>query len=572
MLAIDQLDKIRTGYQADGSRQKLSENHWDLYESALQMCFYLHEQTQDKTFLTQAFAISEKSKALLLKDALRDSRAKQFAGIPDEILQQERDVKAQLISLEKKIFAEQEKGKAENQYAISAWQQQTFLLQETYDSLILMLETQYPAYYQLKYETSTPAMSDICQQLPRDASMLSYFVGDSSTFLFVLDRQQQSLHQIPNSHLLNQQVERLREGIYGYYVSTTNQDDHALQNQYQRYAHELYQQLIAPIQDQLKERLIIIPDGSLGYLPFEVLLSSTPSTEKPNERPSFLLEKHALSYAYSAILWQQMIQQRQQKKKRESGVLAFAPVFYGSASQTIADTRASLTPLKYNQQEAEQVIKLMGGKMISGEQATLERFLELAPEYSVLHISSHGKTHDLNPRLSFIAFYSPEDTIKTEQNAFHHTQGLFSYDLYNLELEAEMIVLSACETGLGKLLRGEGIASLARGFSYAGTQSILTSLWQVSDKATASLMEDFYRNLKAGQPKDIALQRAKMNMLNQGKPPFFWAAFISIGNPAPLSPEPGRNTWIWLLGLGILIGGFSFWRMHSRVRHVQAQS
>ena len=189
--------------------------------------------------------------------------------------------------------------------------------------------------------------------------------------------------------------------------------------------------------------------------------------------------------------------------------------------------RAEIMPLKYSGQEVANITKLMKGTSIYGKKATEQKFMELAPTYRIIHLASHSKVNPQSSNYSFLAFSEIKDSIENEL--------LYVRELYNLSLNADMVVLSACETGLGEIQRGEGIISLARAFSYAGAKSIITTLWQVNDQKTKILMIDFYKYLRRGLPKQEALWRAKLDFMRKtSSDPYFWAGFIGIGNMMPI--------------------------------------
>jgi CHAT domain-containing protein len=153
-----------------------------------------------------------------------------------------------------------------------------------------------------------------------------------------------------------------------------------------------------------------------------------------------------------------------------------------------------------------------------------------AGDYRILHLATHGRADNRVGDYAFLAFSEIKDSIENEL--------LYVKDLYNLELNADLVVLSACETGIGKLQRGEGIISLARAFAYAGAKSIVTTLWEVNDKSTSELMRYFYRELKLGKDKDEALRLARQRYFDKAAPrglhPFFWAAFVPVGDMRPV--------------------------------------
>ena len=214
------------------------------------------------------------------------------------------------------------------------------------------------------------------------------------------------------------------------------------------------------------------------------------------------------------------------------------------AVDDLESRRNELGSLTYNTHEIRKIESFYNGDLFLGQDASIGNFLEQAQNYRLLHLATHGKSNDRLGEYSFIAFQPLSDS--TAQNHL-----LYVKDLYNVTLKADMVVLSACETGLGEMKRGEGIIGLATGFTYAGAQSIVPSLWSINDRVTADLMEEFYSQFQRGLSKDEALLVAKKQML--GNPatasPYFWAAFIPIGNMEPLATTfPAK--WIAYLGGG----------------------
>jgi CHAT domain-containing protein len=188
--------------------------------------------------------------------------------------------------------------------------------------------------------------------------------------------------------------------------------------------------------------------------------------------------------------------------------------------------RDSLGPLPASGEEVATVARLLSGSAWYGEAASLETFRREAGRSRILHLSTHGKADDRTGDYAYLAFGVPGDSVAFDK--------LYARDLYSLSLSADMVVLSACETGIGQLRRGEGIVSLARAFAYAGARSIFTTLWQVSDSKTAGLLRLFYKNISRGLSRDASLHQAKLDYLknNRGEAlhPFFWAGMIGIGD------------------------------------------
>jgi len=300
----------------------------------------------------------------------------------------------------------------------------------------------------------------------------------------------------------------------------------------------------------------------LGYLPFEILLQELPQNNTHFSDHAYLLKDYQISYSYSASLLQEMIE-KQHAEKPKKNFLAFAPSFGEAsapvASRSLAAIRSGLNPLKFNIPEADQLNQIMGGDVFSALSATEPKFIEVAPFYRIIHLATHGKANDQAGDYSFLAFTEIADSLENE--------FLYTRDLYNLRLNADMVVLSACETGVGELQRGEGIVSLARGFSYAGAKSIVTTLWSINDATTVELMEGFYAYLKDGMAKDAALRRAKLDYIqshpNDEVHPFYWAAFVAVGDMSPV-PVKGKYWWFWGFAVLGLIAFAGYWVFRNR--------
>jgi CHAT domain-containing protein len=305
---------------------------------------------------------------------------------------------------------------------------------------------------------------------------------------------------------------------------------------YLEVAPKLYEKLIAPVAEGLPEQLVIVPDGILGYIPFEALLKEEPDARNfyAAERLPYLLREHQVSYCYSATLLKEM-KEKKHRKAPTRELLAVAPFAtvdtvlssHLGQSDWLASTRSdTLWGLPYTQAELDSIQRVFETDAFYGAEATEALFVERAGDYRILHLSTHGKADPRVGDYSYLAFYPKPDSLENEL--------LYVRDLYNLQLNADLVVLSACETGTGELQRGEGIISLARAFAYAGAKSIATTLWQVNDQSTQELMARFYQHLKSGMTKDAALRQAKLDYLDghndTGAYPFYWAAFIGVGD------------------------------------------
>ena len=547
-----------------------------MYDGAIQTAWSLWEHTQDAEFLEEIFYLSEKSKNLLMLLTVQEAEARRFSFIPDSLLEQERQLRSDLAFYDHKLISLEHADSADSTEQNQA-QQRHFELLQTYRQLIRRFEVDYPDYHRLKYQNTPPTIRQLREQvLTEEAGLLEYFVGDSSLFVMLLTTDSLRIAKVDHGGKIGEEVLEMYDHLSRYFLQGKPSEQLFKESAeaYGKRAYSLYQVLFPNIGIPYPKRLIIIPDGILGYVPMSALL--TQEVEQPTEfrNHAYLLHTHQLSYGYSAALLLKMTRPQQSEAE---GLLAFAPDFFGAVSpgsegrgnataarlaRLSALRGAGLGPLHFNRQEAASVLLSFEGDGYYGKQASRANFLNLASQYKILHIATHGKTDDVHSELSFLAF-SPE-VDSGEQSL------LYIRDLYALDLSAELVVLSACESGIGKLYRGEGISSLASGFGYAGASSILTTLWQVNDARTAELMKSFYSRLHEGEPKDAALRSMKLEYLKQADDyyahPFFWAGFISIGDMRSIESSNGADAMLIYAGIILLLliaGGWSAYRLYN---------
>ncbi|MEL6720057.1 MAG: CHAT domain-containing protein, partial [Bacteroidota bacterium] len=403
--------------------------------------------------------------------------------------------------------------------------------------------------------------SDFIEQ---DESLIEYFVGGSNIYVAIISSSSIEVKKLGASSKLASLVTKFRAGISQYHLSNSANQSTDFYNetldQYATSAKELYDLLIVPL--QLKEKLIIIPDGLLGCLPFDALLTESLSDYKtPYKRYPFLIKEHQISYLNSVNV---QYYNDTRKNTNNNKILAFAPSFSSPVTYNDKGIRGGLGQLKYNVPESKIAVNIIGGKLFEAQEAVKANFLKYAPDYSILHLSTHGKANDQVGDASFLAFTEIPDS--TDAN-----ERLFVRELYNLDLKAELVVLSACETGIGELQQGEGIVSLARGFAYAGVKSLITTLWSVDDEQTQNIITKFYKNIKKRQSKDLALRQAKLDYIQESPNikahPFYWAAYTPIGDMNPIRTR--NSKLLWMVGLIPILGALFFLFQKNRKTSLQ---
>ena len=290
----------------------------------------------------------------------------------------------------------------------------------------------------------------------------------------------------------------------------------------------------------------MIPDQSLNFLPFEALIQSPAKSESADYQSlDYLINSFRINYQYSATIFAQH-QESSEDPKPENLFLGFAPTFQSVTSDLPEQylRRGEITPLKWNVAEVDQVTQLLTGTDDTSINESSESFFKSkAQNARIIHLATHAFVDEKEPLNSKIMLQESGDTLQDGT--------LFAFEIFKMQLHAELVTLSACNTGYGKLVGGEGAMSLARAFTYSGAKSVVMSHWEVNDKITAELMQHFYRNLSEEMPKDEALHQAKLRLIRENDAaiadPFYWAAFVQIGDTSPIS-FPQSAYWYWWLG------------------------
>ncbi|MGH1338473.1 MAG: CHAT domain-containing protein [Aureispira sp.] len=528
---IQVINGLRTRFQSTKAKQELRSYSVPIFEGAIRCLYAYQSQQPNKSHLAEAFEVAELSKNFVLLQGLQNNLARGSSNIPNSLLERERDLRQQLAYYSNY----NNRGQQNNQQYDQAY----LRTKQQYDSLIQQLEQHYPRYYDLKYQTTVTTLKEVQQNLTLGKQvLLEYFVGMRHLYVFRITGDQCKLFQmeIPNNY------EKL---VYNLRSALTNYDMIAEHPQwaYQAFivaSYRFHSYFLAPFlpNDYEAEQLIVIADGMLHYIPFEVALWEVPENdilERSNYKDlSFLIKRFPISYNYSATLWNRNLQRKTLKNNGQC--LGLAPSIQFSEKHD---------SLPWTQKELEAIQRIYKGDYYYGEQANKALFQQQANQYNIIHLATHGIVNMQNPMRSMLSFGAGDQ----------EESSLYAYEIHNLSLQANLVVLSACETGFGKTVQGEGVSSLARAFLFAGTPSVMTTLWEVNDFTSAALIELFYNNLSQGMNKAEALQAAKLAFLSKTDEisghPTYWASFITLGDASPL-PNSWNGGW-WLLGISVVL-------------------
>jgi CHAT domain-containing protein len=558
------IDQLRASYMSDMSKLYLSENERSTYEEGVASAFRCYEISSDQNYLDQAFMVAEKGKYATLLSVLQREETISLAGIPDSIVQIDESLRREL-SFEQELLLERQKDSLYDTSAIEQHQSRIFQLRAGIERLNNRLEREFPGYFDLLYNQQVIKPEMIRKKLSSREILLEYFCTGRHIYRFALSRTGMQCQKIDHVQALDRELDVVENYLSSNFLLDTGKIGY---DQFLEAAHSLYRILIP--ESSGYSRMIIIPEGKLSYFPFDILVSEpVPEFSGLYKDVPFLIKDYSIRYGYSATLMDRLEKAGRIKLDK---LIAFAPgyahdddpIAIGVGFRDIRIDRASLISLPGSIREVEEIGKMTGGKAYTGSAASEGSFKKLAGESHIIHLATHAFLDDDDPLQSKLVF--SEGTL--EEDGF-----LNVYEIYNMDLNARMVVLSACNTGTGMIKSGEGIMSLARAFIYAGVPNIVMTLWTVSDRQSYKLMLGFYRHLISGRSTETALRKAKLDFLEEAEPeyqdPRYWAGFIFVGNPDSLL---FTNAYRWLvyilLAMAIGIPGSMLLRKKIRRRKV----
>jgi CHAT domain-containing protein len=525
------IEQIRQSYLSGEDKIQLGQKANKTYEGAIDAAFQLYEVTKQDAFYKIAFDFSEKSKARVLKEGLFEVASKNLAILPAGFVKYEENLKRKQSEVRSQIV-ESQLGSPDT-LRLQQARRNLFSVNRSIDSLSLEIKNKYNAYFKLKYSNATLSYTDLQRSLDANTAFVEYFCGRSGVFVFSITKTEHNFLFIVNDSL-QENVQQLLKNLQ----PPASDENHTVRFQkFCNNANHLFEKYLKPTLHGKFTKLVIVPDGPLASVPFDVLLTSLPDSRTSGYKNlPYLIKDCAVVYCYSATLFNEMNVGRSSTGR---GYIAFAPVYnsnqpLASASESKnANRYNSLAPLKWNKTEVLGIRRYLNGVSYTDNEATETRFKNEVSKYAVVHLAMHTILKADSPMYSRMIF-SPEKNVSNSLNTF---------ELYNMQLPADMVVLSGCETGQGKFVAGEGVLSLGRAFAFAGSRSVVMSQWAVDDEATAKVMELFYRFLSDGYEKDEALQKAKLQYLGDTHParqdPAFWASFVLFGNKAPIGNISG---------------------------------
>jgi len=491
------------------SRMAIMFKQKTLFDEIISLHNVHFENVKDEETLSKIFRLIEKGNNGLMYEKIASNESETLLGIPASIIEEKYNLEDSLYFYEEKILSEEGKS---NTKVISKVTE----FKDRYYAFMQKIKKEYPKYFQTVYEYPIVTIDNYKKVLNENETSISYYLGSKNVLALTVTNTESKLYNLGKST-------EIEESIKAY---LTLLKDRSEKSKYETAAKEIYNILVKPLDIKDDESLTLVCDNILNLIPFGALI-------KEDER--YLFESNIISYQYSATT-------RSLKKKQSSSktkMLAMAPIFEEEntsknvqfASLYEADIfRDELGPLLQSENELNNIEKNIGGKFLYRESATEKQFKKEAPHASIIHLATHGFANQDKADNSRLYFNQANDTIEDGM--------LNAYEIVNMDINADLVTLSACNTGSGKVKSGEGIASLGRAFAYAGAPNQLLSLWSVNDRSTTQLMTNYYNNLTKGESKSEALRSAQLEYLKTApeimRHPYYWAGFVYYGDDQPL--------------------------------------
>lgn len=521
-----------------------------LYDNAIENAYILYTTNNNPKYKAQAFHFMERSKSALLRQRVSTLKEQKFGNIPHELISRELYIKEDIAYLQGRIHTVGKEEDNSDNSKFNLLSDQLFERRKDLAELTDKYRKEHPAYFRLNHEHSEPSIYELQEILPSNTLVLNYTVTNDFIYLITTSNDTSDFYRIDRDgafkETLNTYLEMLStQGFEPAMFTTTSQ--------------ELFNRLI-PEEVVLKEDILIIPDQELGAIPFGTLVEKQ-NTNTPNDYKSinYLIKKHNIAYLHSArtLIWNA----EQDKETEEIQILAMSSSFLTGERSTISSRqRGALVPLLSAAKEVENLSSIYGDNVFVQKNATENQFRNMMKAKDIIHLASHSIVDHEQPMFSRILFEkNPEDTL--------HDGSLYTHELYNMSIDADLVILSACNTAVGQLAQGEGILNLGRGFFYAGVPSVVMSHWRVDDESTSELMEHFHSYLSQGYTKDQAMRQAKLQYLNSASPnknhPYFWGAFVVVGDSDPILNKVSPVYYIGIV-LAMIILVTLYIRHHRR--------
>jgi len=551
--ALKLFDLLRKQYHAEDSKHFLATETRELFSSVFDMCYELVSGGNSE-YISQAFHFIEKAQSPILFDRADLSDITDKGGVNINLFKKE----SELLINDSYYKNQLAKAKSEqDSFKIKMFSNYKSRNKKALDSLKVVLKENHPNYFNYQYASRHVTLEEFQLAMPDDLGWLQYHIEEDKIYVLYITATETYFDKIVIDDKLRDHLRSFIQ-IFNPEEQVDLSYEKASVEEYVTPAAYIYEVLVGSYISFDKPRLALCPSGILNYIPFDGLLTTTDRDVDNFIDLPYLIEEVAINYQNSANLFYRNIHHKNTESRED--MIAFAPFADIDTIYSIlrADDRLAL---QHSKTEVENLMQLFDGRSYFGKEATKGVFIENVNACQVLHLATHGSANDTIPANAYLMFSDPKDTIQ-DSNLLH------AYEIQNLDLKADLVVLSACDTGHGTIDEGEGPMSLARAFVYAGIPSTVMSKWKVNDLSGSKIVSAFYHQLTKGARKDIALQNAKKHYLSEEADfitahPYYWAALSQIGNTSSLSNKShlfgGQTTYVAFgCALFLLVGSVLF--------------
>ncbi|MBP7513853.1 MAG: CHAT domain-containing protein [Flavobacteriales bacterium] len=541
-LAISALTRDKSALEDELSKLLLIGAQQRLFDLAMDVAYDVYLAQASAAGIERFLFLAEADRSTVLKSRLNAFAGIRFSGVPDSVIAQEQELLAALAVDANDRNSATDLDKHERAYA----------------GFMDRLRKDHPVYFALRYDDPRIGLKDLRSSLVTpDRDLLLYAYAGEHLYMMVVRTDTVAL------------IRTEREGIGGPLKALNAAVRENRAESFARLSAALYDHVFGPVAGLLrKKELLIVPDGDLQTLNFEVLMFEGADRGKLSDH--MLIQKYAIAYLLSATT---AVQFSGLREDRSNKALALAPGFSDDLKEEyiakVGDSsRIDHQFLNHVRQPfalstAEGLGDVLSAKVVVGGEASEKSFRDLAKEYGILHLGTHAEMNERSPMYSRLVLSKDGAGVDADADGYLH-----AYEIYELDLRAQLAVLTACETGIGKNEEGEGVRSLGYSFAYAGCPSLVTSLWSIDEKVSSEIITRFYVHLAGGMPKHQALRQAKLDHLNSASEelamPYYWAGMVLVGDTGPIQGVGTATRYLWWIlgGLGA-IGLIWWWRRRS---------
>lgn len=528
-LIFNALEELKLNFYSVDAKYQMGSYEQQIYTEAIDFYLSLHTSSRDERYIEKAMSLAQRANSFVLKNEITFLEGMQIVGVDINKVNQYKELAAKAANIE------------------SADGGDPIALFNTYNTELL---DEYPTLVNFQ-QAATFSVDSILSRLDRESILVKYHYFEGDMYRFLLTDQSARADKIALDNIALKEIKELIS------LSSGNKDWN--DKVYRKKAHSIYQLIIGDILSDAeyldKSKLIIVPDGPLKNLSFNALVTN--DIDRPLTADDYLISTHTISYLFYCSQLKANLQSSDKVGKFIGFGLEYDDAFLKEIIEDYKNNDGleddvnrsfSLKPLKFADEEALHAAKLLGGKSYVNDKANLQIVMDEIADFSMVHLSAHALL-DMDDYLESAIIFRKDN----EQN-----YKLKYKDILGLNLKTDLVVLSACQTGIGKNIDSEASASLSKAFIQSGCKSTVSSYWEVPDESTMKVMELFYKNIKSGMAKATAMQQAQLSYLRDSaisnprqRTPLHWASWTVYGDTDPVQLESANWMYYgpWVVGV-----------------------